>query len=172
MKNGKKIAFIILLCLSILWFIGAISWFFIYQPISEKDISQYTITINKIEPISLFRITADEYNAKFVIFSEEIVVNMDALNNLDNNQTITIGIKNSDISNLDNSNETIEIVSLKVGENNIITIESYNENNSKKQLQSSLGFCAGGVICLVISIILFLWHKGKIGKNSGSIQKN
>lgn len=172
MKKGKKIAFIILLCLSVIWFAGAIGWYFIFQPVSESNTTEYTVTINKIQPVPFYTISTNEHKAKFGIFYEEIVKDMDALNDLDRNQTITIRIMNADVDKLNNSDDVVWIVSLSTNDANIITIESYNENNAKMQLQSSLGFCAGGGICLVISIILFLWYKGKIGKNKNSIQKN
>ena len=169
MKNSKKITFIIFLCLSFFWFAGAIGWYFIYQPVSETNTTEYTVTINKIQPITFYSISTNEHKAKFGIFSEEIIKDMDALNNLTIDQTITIRIKNTDVVNLDDSDNTIWIVSLSTNDTEIITIESYNENNAKMRLQSSLGFCAGGVICLVLSVILFIWYKGKIGKNKSSI---
>ena len=169
MKNRKKIAFIIFLCLSVFWFAGAIGWYFIYQPVSESNTTEYSVTINKIQPIAFYSISTNEYKSKFGIFSEEIIKDMDALNNLTVGQTITIRIKNADVAKLDDADDTIWIVSLSTNDTEIITIESYNENNAKMRLQSSLGFCAGGVICLVVSVILFLWYKGKIGKNKSSI---
>lgn len=165
----KKIAFIIFLCLSVFWFAGAIGWYFIYQPVLESNTTEYTVTINKIQPITFYSISTNEHKAKFGILSEEVINDMDALNNLTADQTITIRIKNTDIASLDNLDDTIWIVSLESNGVDIITIESYNENNAKMQMQSSLGFCAGGVVCLVISVILFLWYKDKIGKNKSSI---
>ncbi|MBQ3213967.1 MAG: hypothetical protein IJB10_03050 [Clostridia bacterium] len=163
--SKKKIAFIVFLVISLFWFAGAIGWYFIYQPVSETNTTEYTVTINKIQPITFYSISTNEHKAKFGIFSEEVIKDIDALNNLTVDQTITIRIKNTDIASLDNSDDTIWIVSLKTYDSDIITIDSYNENNAKMQLQACLGFCVGGVLCLITSIVIFLWDKGKIVKS-------
>jgi len=147
-----------------LWFAGAIGWYFIYQPVSESNTTEYTATIASIQPVTFYSITTEEYGAKFGIFFEDTVADMNALSNLSAGQIITFRIKNSDVSNLNNTNEIIYIVSLKTADTEIITIESYNKNNSKMQLQAVLGFAAGGSLCLIAAVLFLLWHKGKLGK--------
>jgi len=164
-SSKKKIAFIVFLIISGIWFAGAIGWYFIYQPVSISNTTEYTVTINEIQPITFYSISTNEYKAKFGIFSEKVIKDMDALNNLTKGQTISIRIKNADISNLNDTDDAIWIVSLSTDDKDIITLESFNECNAEMRLQSSLGFCFGGVFFLTISIIMLLWYKGKIGKN-------
>ena len=156
-----KIAFIIVLIISVFWFIGAIVLYFYYQPISEDSTTEYKVTINRIEPITGYYIITNEHQAKFMIFDEETVKDINALNDLSENQEITIRIKNIDVSILDNPDGVIMLVSLKNADTDIITLESYNENNAKLQVEVTSGFCLGGVLYLIISLILFLWYKKK-----------
>lgn len=162
--SKKKIAFILFLIFSGLWFAGAIGFYFIYQPISKNDTTEYTVTINKIQPITFYTITTNEHNARFLIFSEEVVKDIDSLNDLNVGQEITIRIKNADINKLSDTNELIYLVSLNVNGKEIITIESYNDNNAKSQFESCLGFSIAGILCSIISVVLFIINKKDIVK--------
>lgn len=163
-SKKKKIASIILFVFAAFWFAGTIGWFFIYAPVSEDNTTPYTATITNIQPVTFYQITVAGHNAKFGVFFEDTVVDMDALSSLATGQTITFRIKNSDVSKLNDSNEIIYLISLEMGGTDIITIESYNKHSSEMRLQATLGFVAGGSLCLIGAVLCLLWHKGKIGR--------
>jgi len=144
--------------------VGSIIMFFINQPVSENNTTEFTAEISGITLIPIYRIKTVEHNAEFLIFWKETVLDMDALNNLTVGQTITFRIKNSDRNRLTNSNETIDFVALRVGGTNIITLDSYNEHIRKMRFQTTLGFAVAGIILLSLAVLCLLWYKEKLGK--------
>ncbi|KAI4453304.1 mitochondrial ribosome protein l39/prolyl-trna ligase family member [Holotrichia oblita] len=95
---------------------------------------------------------------------------MQALNDLSVGQSITFRIKKSELSNFEKEDGGVEIVSLKSGKKEIITLESYNKHSRKMQKQAVAGFFAGGSICLAIAVFFLLWHKEIIGRPKHEIQ--
>jgi len=147
-----------------MWFGGAIGFYFIYSPISLNSTKEYIGTIKSIQPITFYSIVTNEHKAKIMITREEAVFDMVALAGLSIGDEISFRIRKGDTDKLDNVDETVELLALKVGDIDIITLEKYNKVSGKMRLTSTIGFSIAGTIFLAFAVITLLYHKGVIGK--------
>ena len=155
-SNVLKIISIILFVLSGMFFMGMVTLLIVYRPISIDNTVEYTARIESINPIGIFSIKTDEFNAQVGIMYEDSVLDMSKINNLSEGQTITFRVNKGEIYRLQDEEELGFMVALSIEEGDIITIESYNEVISKMRLESSLSFASVGTILLIIAIVLFV----------------
>ena len=153
-SNKLKIISVILFVLSGVWFIGMMTLLIVFSPVSIDNTVEYTSRIESINPISIFSIKTDEFNAQVGIMYEDSVLDMSKINNLSEGQTITFRVKKGEIYRLQDEREIVFMVALSIDDGDIITIESYNEVINSMRLEFGLGFASVGVISLVIAIVL------------------
>ncbi len=154
-----KIAAVIFFFLSALFFISCTVFYFSFSMIEDSQTTEYTATISEIRPITFYTIKTYEYNASFSVVYEDVVMDMEALSSLQKDQTITFSISNADIENLEDETLAIDFVSLKVGDIDIITLDSYNAYFLKVQREGCTTFSIADIIFLVIAILLLIIRK-------------
>lgn len=166
-KKGFLIAAIVLFAFSSFWFFGSIGWWYILAPVQESNTTEYTATIQSINPVNFYRIKTKEHNTNLSVFWEEIVLDINALNNLSVGQIITFRIKNSEIGSLNKESEIVYVVALAANGKEIISIESYNNHNQKMRREATLGFIGGGCFFLVIGfafLVTYIIKKKRVAK--------
>lgn len=127
--------------------------------LTENNTTEFTATISKIQPIP-YGIQTEEHNAVLTIYMGSSVIDMDSLSMLTVGQTITFRVRKNDAVVMDRLTESIEIVSLKTGGTNMITLESYNEQLSGDSAGDIIFFILGGIF-LLIAILCLVKYKRK-----------
>lgn len=159
-SNKLKIAAAIIFFITTLLFLAFIAFYVAFSPIEESQTKEYTATISEITPVTFYTIKTYEYAASFSVVYEDVVVDMEALSSLQKDQTITFRIPsiNSE-ENIADETLTIEFLSLRIGDTDIITLDSYNNYLLKTQKESSTVILIATTISLIIGISLLVIRK-------------
>jgi len=160
-RKYRLVITIILFIYTLLFIGGAIAWPFIYARVSEDNTTEFTAIVSDIRPIGFYRIATDEKNAYLMIFLEETVVNMNILSDLSVGQQIIFRVRNRNINMLNDSSQSVELVSLKIDGVDVITLGSFNSVIQTMRIQATVGFAVGGILFLLLTTISFLWYNEK-----------
>ena len=95
-------------------------------------------------------------NAPFKLYIEkEGVLESDRLMDLSEGETVRFGVLQVVADNI-NQFETITIITLEVGEENIMTLESYQAANRAQIEKMRAGSTIIGIICFGIGVLCFV----------------
>jgi hypothetical protein len=141
-----------------MYFFGALIWGITYRVATENNTTEFSAVVASINPIIFYSIKVEGYNASFGLYTTGKIVDMDAIVDLKVGDEITFRIMNSEVNRM-NSDDIIELVALRIGETDVITLETFNTYNKELHSQAIGGFAIAGSIFLSIAIIFFIVHK-------------
>lgn len=145
---GLIISLILSSCLWIIAFVGPKT----DAIFKESDVVELEGTFKRIEEKDdHYLISLQEAPFQLFIGKKEILC-LEDLINLSEGETIYFGILKV-VANSINSLDTIRVITLRIEEKNIITLESYNNVDQQISKKMKIGCIIGGIISLGIGII-------------------
>jgi len=162
-KNSLRITSIILFIVAGLFLLGSLLPLasITLPPASEENTVEFKVTISNIIVTPHFQVATEEHNASFVIAEPSVVVNANALNNLVVGSTISIRIWDTGVERMTSSSDKILLVAMNVNGTDIITFDSFNENDRNVNIRAIITFSSIGGGFLIMAIIFLVLHRRK-----------
>jgi len=149
---GLIISLVLSSCLWIIAFVGS-KTDVIFK---ESDIVELEGTFKRIEEKDdHYLISLQEAPFQLFIGKKEIL-SLEDLINLSEGETIYFGILKVVANSIFNGLDTIRVITLRIEEKNIITLESYNNVDQQISKKMKTGCIIGGIISLGIGIICII----------------
>ena len=149
---GLIISLVLSSCLWIIAFVGS-KTDVIFK---ESDIVELEGTFKRIEEKDdHYLISLQEAPFQLFIGKKEIL-SLEDLINLSEGETIYFGILKVVANSIFNGLDTIRVITLRIEEKNIITLESYNNVDQQISKKMKTGCIIGGIISLGLGIICII----------------
>jgi len=150
-----------LMCfMSLMFFIAPSS----NDSVTNSNTREHTATIARVQILPHYGISLEEFSAIIGILSAEQIVDFEALNDLAVGQVIVFRVRERDSTRLGVSSQLVTVVSLRVDNTDIVTLESTNNylNEYEMDFIGGVVMLVMGTIFLVLAIVFHRTYKRKI----------
>jgi|GEM_PF-1705205 len=150
MKLQWKVLYIMFFIMGGIMLFGSLGFFVApsdQEKVTVQNTKLFTAEITKIQPLPYYSLSVDGINATIGIRDAEMVVDFDTLAELVVGDEITFRIHKNAVPNLTLMSEFIAVVALKIGDKDIITLDSTNKYLSETELDY-----VGGIVMIVFGI--------------------
>ena len=156
-KKRRPIWAILLFVLAGIWFLASIlSWNDLME-FTQANTTEFTATISNVTHSPFFLISIEEYDVQLLPMRFGALLDEEALNDLEEGQTIVFRIENQDAQFMRNNN-WINIVALYAGVD-LMTLESLNEYLYNAQRRSSRALIWAGIITFGIATLTLMSYR-------------